>query len=79
MKVNGQELTVATLVCVLMAALTSCNSTPHPESKTQTRQASPSTPTLTADKVPGPAPGNIMTKEYVQMVGGLLVGMAVGQ
>jgi hypothetical protein len=67
MKLNGQNLTGAALACALMAALTSCNSTPPPEAQIQTRQVS--TPTLTAADVPGPAPGNTITKEYVDMVG----------
>jgi len=67
MKLNGQDVIAAVLTCALIAALSSCNSTPPPDSKTQAKPVP--TPTLTAAEVPGPAPGNTMTKEDMQMVG----------
>ena len=67
MKLGGQKLITAALSCGLVTALVACKSTPPPQTPTQS--ASVPTPTLTADKISGPASGNTMTKEYVQMVG----------
>ena len=70
MKGNGQYLTAAVLACALMTALIACNSTPPPQQQTATQAQGQQVPIpTTAAEVSGPAPGNKMTKEYVQMVG----------
>lgn len=71
MKLNGQDLTAAVFACALMTTLISCNATPPPpQTQTQTQVQGNQIPIpTTAAEVSGPAPGNAMTKEYVQMVG----------
>src|SRR6476660_6583180 len=68
---QAPNLMVAALPFFLMAALVACKSTPPqtpPQTPTQSADAQVPLP-KTAAEVPGPAPGNTMTKEYVQMVG----------
>jgi len=68
---QAPNLMVAALPFLLMAALVACKSTPPqtpPQTPTQSADAQVPLP-KTAAEVPGPAPGNTMTKEYVQMVG----------
>lgn len=71
MKLHRQSLMTAALVGASTAALVGCNSTPpqtQQQMPTQVQGQQVRIPTTTAE-VPGPAAGNTMTKEYVQMVG----------
>ena len=67
-----QGLKAAALASAVIGGLVACSSAPPPPSQAQTStqaQASQVPLPKTAADVPGPASGNAMTKEYVQMVG----------
>lgn len=72
--IHKENFPAVVLSCIFVSVLVACSATPPPQTQTNVQppaQVQPQQVPIpkTASDVPGPVPGNTMTKEYVQFVG----------